>query len=68
MKNDILRSVLNFLIRFSIRKTSGESGHFNVNNVLELNDPYTFIGLRSRGIKTQFYHASCATTNLTRIE
>ena len=42
MKNDILLSVLNFLIRFSIRKTSGESGHSNVNNKLEFNDHYTF--------------------------
>ena len=68
IKNDISPSVLNFLIRFSIRKTSGESGHFAVNNVLEFNDHHTSISLRSRGIKTQFYHASCATTNLTRIE
>ena len=68
MKNDILLSVLNFLIRFLIRKTSGESGHFSVNNKLEFNDHHTFIDRQSRGIKTQFYHASCATTNLTRIE
>ena len=68
IKNDISLSVLNFLTRFSIRNTSGESSHFNVNNVLEFNDHHTSISLRSRGIKTQFYHASCATTNLTRIE
>ena len=67
-KYDISLSVLNFFIRFSIRNTSGESGHFNVNNVLEFNDHHTFIGLQSRGIKTRFYHASCATKNLTRIE